>query len=73
MQHKKSDYYEVKQIQYKCGRCNCNAYRKTVGFRTCLSYVCKLGFERGGITCLDLAFERGGIVSKIWLRGGGYS
>ena len=38
-----------------------------------ISYVCKLGFERGGITCLDLAFERGGIVSKIWLRGGGYS
>ena len=22
--------------------------------------MCKLGFERGGITCLDLAFERGG-------------
>ena len=34
------------------------------------SYVCKLGFETGGITCLDLAFERGGINPKFWPRGG---
>ena len=35
-----------------------------------VSYVCKLGFETGGITCLDLAFERGGINPKFWPRGG---